>query len=67
MQVQGSDPADFSEDLAPNNVIAIEVSQTLSVLTILQANLLNDGIYQCIATSDSTNELAIAAIDISIL
>ena len=57
LQVQGSDPIDATEEFAPVNVVAIDVSKLRSVLTIIEADTLNAGTYQCVATSEASNEI----------
>ena len=48
-------------------MVAIDVSQLRSVLTIVEADSQNAGTYQCIATSQVDNEMVVLTIDISIL
>lgn len=65
MQVQGSDSS--GDNVANNNVVAIEVSQYRTVLSILQADLTNSGPYQCTATSELDSEVVTASVDIVII
>ena len=53
--MQGADPGDVSA--STDNLVAIEVSPSRTVLSVLQADLLNSGAYQCTATSELDNEV----------
>lgn len=64
MQVQGSD-TDAAEG-APGNVVAIEVSQTRTVVSILEASPLNSGIYQCSASAALGSEEDLASVNVSV-
>ena len=64
LQVQEADTD--SGDVAPNNVVAIEVSQMRTVVSILEASPLNSGLYQCTATVALGSEEAVASVDISV-
>lgn len=65
--MQGSDAGNFSGDLAPNNVVAVGVSQFRTILSIIQAESTNSGLYQCIATSELDSEVIMAYVDIIVL
>ena len=65
IQVQGADTG-TSGDVAPNNVVAIEVSLMRAVVSIIQASSVNSGTYQCTATAMLGSEEAMAFVDISV-
>ena len=50
---------------APSNVVSVVVSQMRAVLSILEANPLNSGPYQCTAVSDDGRETT-ASVDVTI-
>lgn len=62
--MQGNDPDDFNANSPSNNVVAIEVSMLRTVLTVIQADPMNSGPYQCTAVSELGDQVAIASIDI---
>jgi hypothetical protein len=65
VQVQENEGGSDSE--MQGNVVAIEVSQVRTVLSILEAGPQNMGLYQCLAVSARDGEEATASVEISIL